>query len=896
MMKAKLYLFAAAVMMVAVFSGCKEDPVAPTVVTKPASGISEGMATLNAEITNQGTDAVTKCGFYYNTSTDMSYPEVVEANAGSSNFSAVISNLEPGKTYYYMAYAKSNAGLAEGEVLSFATQVVKPKVETRAVSEVTTSGATLNAAIPSNGGSAITSCGFYYSTSENMSNKQTAEFSGTPDSLFSVAVSGLQSFTTYYYKAFATNALGSVEGEVMQFTTVIRPSVTTNAATDIYSSSATLNGNVTNHGGTTSTIRGFVYGTSADNLADSVTSGTGSGAYSKSIAGLAPSTTYYFKAFASNSAGTVYGEVKQFATKAAVPPTVQTNAATAITATSATFGGNVTAAGNDPVTVRGFVWGTSSSNLSNNVECGSGTGSFTKEITGLTHSTTYYYKAYATNATGTSYGQIKSFATTTLTAPAVQTNAATSISMTGATLNGNVTADGGATVTARGFVYGTSASNLSQNVQSGTGTGSFTKALTGLSHSTTYYYKAYATNAIGTNYGEVKQFTTSSPSMPTVQTNNASSITSSGATLNGNVTADGGATVTVRGFVYGTSASDLSQNVQSGSGTGSFTKALTGLSHSTTYYYKAYATNAIGTNYGEVKQFTTSSPSMPTVLTNAASSISMRGATLNGNVTDDGDATVTVRGFMYGTSASNLSQTVESGNGTGSYTANLTNLSDNTTYYYKAYATNSVGTSYGEVLSFTTYGISDPTGYTNGHGYVDLGLPSGTMWAYCNIGATNPEDYGNYYAWGETSTKTTYNSSTYTYTGNPTTLPSSADAATANWGSAWRMPTKEEFEELKNNCTITYTYVVIGVGYLARGNFFTGPNGNSIFLPAAGCRFDSDLSYDNNWGRYWSSSLRTDYQYPNIAWFLDFTTINCNLYSINRNSGLTVRPVCVSQN
>ncbi|MBR4584810.1 MAG: hypothetical protein IKO34_13515, partial [Bacteroidales bacterium] len=509
-MKVKLYLFAAAVMLAAVFSGCKEDPVAPTVVTKPASGISEGMATLNAEITNQGTDAVTKCGFYYNTSTDMSYPEVVEANAGSSNFSAVISNLEPGKTYYYMAYAKSSAGMAEGEVLQFVTQAVKPTVETRPVSEVTTSGATLNAAIPSNGGSEITACGFYYSTSENMSNKATAEFTGTPDSLFSVAISGLQSFTTYYYKAYATNALGSVEGEVMQFTTVIPPSVTTNAATDIYSASATLNGNVTNHGGTTGTIRGFVYGVSADNLADSVTSGTGSGAYSKSIAGLAPSTTYYFKAFASNSAGTVYGEVKQFATKAAVPPTVQTNAATAITATSATFGGNVTAAGNDPVTVRGFVWGTSSSNLSNNVEVGSGTGSFTKEITGLTHSTTYYYKAYATNAAGTSYGQVKSFATTTITAPAVQTNAASSISMTGATLNGNVTADGGATVTARGFVYGTSASNLSQNVQSGSGTGSFTKALTGLTHSTTYYYKAYATNSAGTAYGEVKQFTTTS--------------------------------------------------------------------------------------------------------------------------------------------------------------------------------------------------------------------------------------------------------------------------------------------------------------------------------------------------------------------------------------------------
>lgn len=696
MMKAKLYLFAAAVMMVAVFSGCKEDPVAPTVVTKPASGISEGMATLNAEITNQGTDAVTKCGFYYNTSTDMSYPEVVEANAGSSNFSAVISNLEPGKTYYYMAYAKSNAGLAEGEVLSFATQVVKPKVETRAVSEVTTSGATLNAAIPSNGGSAITSCGFYYSISENMSNKQTAEFSGTPDSLFSVAVSGLQSFTTYYYKAFATNALGSVEGEVMQFTTVIRPSVTTNAATDIYSSSATLNGNVTNHGGTTSTIRGFVYGTSADNLADSVTSGTGSGAYSKSIAGLTPSTTYYFKAFASNSAGTVYGEVKQFFTKTAVQPTVTTSNATDITSTSATLGGNVTAAGNDPVTVRGFVWGTSSSNLSNNVEVGSGTGSFTKEITGLTHSTTYYYKAYATNAAGTSYGQVKSFATTTITAPIVQTNAATSVSMTGATLSGNVTSDGGATVTARGFVYGTSASNLNQTVPSGSGTGSFTYTIGGL---------------------------------------------------------------------------------------------LFQLAPSTTYYYKAYATNSVGTAYGEVKQFTTE------------------------------------------------------------------------------------GT----------------TGTLNGHDWVDLGLPSGLRWATCNVGASTPTADGNYYAWGETSTKSAYTEDNYTYSDNPTTLPSNRDAATANWGSAWRMPTKEEFEELNTNCTVTWT-TQNGVN----GRLFTGPNGNSIFLPAAGYRNDSSLIFAGSIGHYWSSSL--DSSNTNNAWSLYFYSGYCGMSGDYRCNGLSVRAVCQSQN
>ena len=191
-------------------------------------------------------------------------------------------------------------------------------------------------------------------------------------------------------------------------------------------------------------------------------------------------------------------------------PTVETLATTDITITSATLHGNITDAGGTAVTSRGFYYGTDADNLSQILSAGSGNGEYSKTLSGLSVATTYYYCAFATNSAGTAIGEVMSFTSLDIVPPTVQTNAATSISTTGATLNGNVTTDGGATVTARGFVYGTSASNLSQNVQSGTGTGSFTKSLTGLSHSTTYYYKAYATNAIGTNYGEVKQFTTSS--------------------------------------------------------------------------------------------------------------------------------------------------------------------------------------------------------------------------------------------------------------------------------------------------------------------------------------------------------------------------------------------------
>ncbi|MBR6067109.1 MAG: hypothetical protein IKP45_04850 [Bacteroidales bacterium] len=274
----------------------------------------------------------------------------------------------------------------------------------------------------------------------------------------------------------------------------------------------------------------------------------------------------------------------------------------------------------------------------------------------------------------------------------------------------------------------------------------------------------------------------------------------------------------------------------------------------------------------------------PTVQTDAATGISSTGVTLNGNVISDGGATVTARGFLYGTNSSDLTQTVQSGSGTGSFMAYLTGLTSGTTYYYKAYATNSEGTAYGEVMSFTTISYSEPTGYVNGYGYVDLGLPSGTKWATCNVGASTPTDYGNYYAWGETRTKSRYTDGTYTYSSNPTTLPSSADAATANWGSGWRMPTSAEMQELVDNCTVSWT-TQSGVN----GRLFTGPNGNSIFLPAAGCREVDSLYFAGSNGHYWSSSLITDY--PSRARYLYFYSGDCRMSNNLRYDGFSVRPV-----
>lgn len=151
--------------------------------------------------------------------------------------------------------------------------------------------------------------------------------------------------------------------------------------------------------------------------------------------------------------------------------------------------------------------------------------------------------------------------------------------------------------------------------------------------------------------------------------------------------------------------------------------------------------------------------------------------------------------------------------------------------------------------------VSSPTGYINGHGYVDLGLS--VKWATCNVGASSPEGYGNYYAWGETSTKYKYSDDTYSY--KNTNIGSDIkgtyyDVAHMKWGGNWRMPTKAECEELKDRCTWTWSTVGGHEGYKLKG-----PNGESIFLPAAGYRFGADVDDAGTYGGYWSSSVNGDF-------------------------------------
>ena len=198
-------------------------------------------------------------------------------------------------------------------------------------------------------------------------------------------------------------------------------------------------------------------------------------------------------------------------------------------------------------------------------------------------------------------------------------------------------------------------------------------------------------------------------------------------------------------------------------------------------------------------------------------------------------------------------------------------------------------------------------GGTINHEYVDLGLPSGTLWATCNVGATTPEGYGDYFAWGETTPKTTYNWGTYKY-GNGdewqltkycnisyfgyngysdslNILQSTDDAAFVNWSSDARMPTKEEWQELEGCCASVWT-----TQNNVSGRLFTGSNGNVVFMPAAGGYWGDEVSDDVWSGHYWSSSLYT-VDDPAFAWDFHFSSGDAGVGCGSRSGGFSVRPV-----
>ena len=398
---------------------------------------------------------------------------------------------------------------------------IVPTIVTLPATAVGSAAASLNAQISSTGGAAITQERFSWGSTPSCSDGYTSAVTANGNS-FSYTLTGLTPSHSYYFQAWADNTAGWGKGSAVSFTTTIAvkaPAVATVAATPVGSASATLNAQISSTGGAAITQERFSWG-STPSCSDGYTSaimGNGNN-FSYTLTGLTPSHTYYFQAWADNSAGWGIGSALSFTTTSAVKaPAVATAAASSVTANSAVMNGTVNP--NGASTSAYFQYGTTTSygSTAQSITGITTTQNLQTTVTGLAPSTIYHYRIVASNSGGTSYGSDMSFtATIAVKPPAVATAAASSVFGASAAMNGVVNPNGA--TTSAYFQYGTTTSygSTGQLTTRITTTQNLQTTVTGLAPSTIYHYRIVASNSGGTSYGSDMSFTTAKVQAATI--------------------------------------------------------------------------------------------------------------------------------------------------------------------------------------------------------------------------------------------------------------------------------------------------------------------------------------------------------------------------------------------
>ena len=682
--------------------------------------------------------------------------------SGSGTYSVTISKLTPNTMYYVRAYATNSVGTAYGEVLRITTMDGQAVLKKPTIANITALTATSNISVTSNGGATLQECGICWSTTPNPvidDNENKVVGGNAVNTTYTCNLTNLAPNTTYYLRSYAITDIATSYSEQVTFsTTTGLPEIKTVSVT-ASSVNISVSGSISGDAGYAVTTRGACYSTTnaLPTIEDKVVnSGKGTGSFSCTITEISLSTTYYVRAYATNSIGTAYGEVIKVTTGDGLPKV--TTAQTTATSINITSGGNVTDDKGYAITARGVCY--SSTNSAPTIEDkiatnGTGKGSYTCTINEISLNTTYYVRAFATNSTGTSYGDVVKV-TTGDGMPKVST-AQTTATSTNITSGGNVTDDKGYAITARGVCYSTtnSAPTIADKmVANGTGKGAYSCTITEISLSTTYYVRAFATNSVGTSYGEVMTVTTGD-GMPEVTTSETSA-TSTTITSGGNVTNDKGYSITSRGVCYSTTNSSptiADEFVASGTGTGSFSSTITGVSVSTTYYVRAYATNSVGTAYGNVYTVTTGDGLPKVATTSPGENITKTSIMTGGQIIDNGGYKITECGVCYGTTpypAISTASKVTAEVTTGYFACSITGIDAYAnTYYIRAYATNANGTTYGEQIEITpemAEYATLPTMTYGGYTY-KIYAKSGSMTWQNGYNACRNMEFGGYSDW-----------------------------------------------------------------------------------------------------------------------------------------------------
>ncbi len=586
-----------------------------------------------------------------------------------------------------------------------------PIVETKPVSAVAASSATCGGNVVNDGRMQVTARGICWSTSEEPMIEDSHTTNGTGKGEFQTKITGLERNTTYYVRAYATNAKGTAYGNQVTFaTTTGLPTVTTADITNITATTAKCGGEVISDGGFTVTARGICWNTMGNpDINDSkTTNGNGNGTFTSNMTGLTPNTTYYVRAYAKNEKGTNYGEENIFKTLDGVA-TITIAEATNITASSATCSVTVTDAGGITLKSCGICWSTNPNpTTADNKTVASGqqlNTAYPCNMSNLEPNTTYYIRGYAITDATTAYSTPKTFTTKDGKA-VISLGEISNIMALTATSSVNISNAGGATIQSCGICWSTNPNPTTadnKTVASGKQLNTaYPCNMSNLEPNTTYYVRGYAITDATTAYSTPKTFTTKD-GLPVVSTS-ATTATSTKITSGGTISSDGGYSIIERGVCYSTTnttptIADVYIN-EGTTGTGSFSATINGVSVNTTYYVRAYAKNIIGTAYSNNVVTVTTGNGLPSVTTTVVGeNVTENTAISGGQVTDEGGYSVTERGVCwstlpYPTIADNKTS---NGSGIGYYSSTITdiNLSGSNTYYVRAYATNINGTVYG---------------------------------------------------------------------------------------------------------------------------------------------------------------------------------------------------------
>ncbi len=560
---------------------------------------------------------------------------------------------------------------------------------------------------------------------------------------------------------------------------------------------------------------------------------------------------------------------------------VKTGIFSALTATTATIEGNIIDPGNG-IIEHGHCWSKTNQNPTPESCDGKSTlgsknnyGNFTSEALNLTPGTLYYFSTYATDANGSITGKAFSFTTLQSVAATISTTAITSITTTTAASGGDITSDGSSAITARGVCWSTSSIptvSLSTKTSDGTGTGPFTSSITGLTANTKYYVRAYATNSVGTAYGNEVNFTTLSP--PTATSTAATALTTTTATLNGAVNANGQSTTVT--FEYGTTTSygsiaNATPVTVTGSTVVNVNAIITGLTASTLYHFRVKAVSAGGTTYGSDLTFTTTAILAPSATTTAATSLSTTTATLNGTVNANNESTTVTFEYgltiSYGNTANANPGTVIS-SATTDISSNITGLTASTLYHFRIKAVSAGGTTYGTDLTFTTTAIGGTT-VTDIDGNVYNTITIGTqIWTKENLKTTKYSD-GEAIAYPVTDTDWANNTTGAYAWYNNDIANKTIYGALYNWHAfntgklcpaGWHVPTDAEWKTIE---------MYLGMSQaIADLTGWRGTNEGSKLAGNAALWTDGVLDANAAFGTSSFAALPGGYRHPNGPFYL----------------------------